>query len=102
MNTEATSDVNKHTFQEEVCTAFDFLMQNWLKISRDPKTTEAILTTLVPMISLLPEQQDSERIVKLIPVCLNLSKKRNVRLAAVRLVLYLFGICLSLWKSILI
>lgn len=106
MNTEATSDVNKHTFQEEVCTAFDFLMQNWLKISRDPKTTEAILTTLVPMISLLPEQQDSERIVKLIPVCLNFSKKRNVRLAAVRLVLYLyfyiFGIYLSLWKSILI
>lgn len=81
---EAASDVNKHTFQEEICTAFDFLMQNWLKTSRDPKTTEAILTTLAPMISLLPEQQDSERIVKLIPVCLNLSKKRNVRLGAVR------------------
>lgn len=76
--------INKQTFVEEICSVFDFLTYNWLKTSRDSKSTEAILTTLVPMVSLLPVQQDSERIVKLIPVCLSLCKKQNTRLAAVR------------------
>ena len=85
MNGEDSSlGINKQTFVEEICSVFDFLINNWLKTSRDSKSTEAILTTLVPMVSLLPVQQDSERIVKLIPVCLNLCRKQNVRLAAVR------------------
>jgi len=85
MNGEDSSlGINKQTFIEEICSVFDFLINNWLKTSRDFKSTEAILTTLVPMVSLLPVQQDSERIVKLIPVCLNLCRKQNVRLAAVR------------------
>ncbi|KYN02585.1 PREDICTED: maestro heat-like repeat-containing protein family member 1 [Cyphomyrmex costatus] len=78
--------INKQTFVEEICSVFDFLINNWLKTSRDSKSTEAILTTLVPMVSLLPVQQDSERIVKLIPICLNLCRKQNIRLAAVRVV----------------
>lgn len=76
--------IKKQTFVEEICSVFDFLINNWLKTSRDSKSTEAILTTLVPIVSLLPVQQDSERIVKLTPVCLNLCRKQNVRLAAVR------------------
>ncbi|KAG5339130.1 MROH1 protein, partial [Acromyrmex heyeri] len=87
MNGEDSSlGINKQTFVEEICSVFDFLINNWLKTSRDSKSTEAILTTLVPMVSLLPVQQDSERIVKLIPVCLNLCRKQNVRLAAVRVI----------------
>ncbi|KAG5305866.1 MROH1 protein, partial [Pseudoatta argentina] len=87
MNGEDSSlGINKQTFVEEICSVFDFLINNWLKTSRNSKSTEAILTTLVPMVSLLPVQQDSERIVKLIPVCLNLCRKQNVRLAAVRVI----------------
>ncbi|EGI58311.1 PREDICTED: maestro heat-like repeat-containing protein family member 1 [Acromyrmex echinatior] len=87
MNGEDSSlGINKQTFVEEICSVFDFLINNWLKTSRDSKSTEAILTTLVPMVSLLPVQQDSERIVKLIPVCLNLCRKQNVRLVAVRVI----------------
>ncbi|KAL6261907.1 hypothetical protein P5V15_006990 [Pogonomyrmex californicus] len=81
---DSTMEINKQTFVEEICSIFDFLMHNWLKTSRDSKSTEIILTTFVPMISLLPAQQNSERIVKLIPVCLNLCRKQNIRLAAVR------------------
>lgn len=81
---DASLGINKQTFVEEISSVFDFLTSNWLKTSRDSKSTEAILTTLVPMVSLLPMQQDSERIVKLIPVCLSLCKKPNTRLAAVR------------------
>jgi len=85
MNGEDSSlGIHKQTFVEEICSVFDFLTYNWLKTSRDSKSTEAILTTLVPMVSLLPVEQDSERIVKLVPVCLSLCKKQSIRLAAVR------------------
>ncbi|XP_012526722.2 maestro heat-like repeat-containing protein family member 1 isoform X1 [Monomorium pharaonis] len=84
MNGDSTLGINKQTFVDEICSVFDFLTHNWLKTSRDSKSTEAILMTLVPMVSLLPAQQDSERIVKLIPICLSLCRKQNVRLAAVR------------------
>lgn len=82
---DSTLGINKQTFMEEVCSVFDFLTHNWLKTSRDSKSIEAILTTLVPMVSLLPMQQDGERIIKLIPVCLSLCKKQNIRLAAVKI-----------------
>jgi len=85
MNEEDSSlGIHKQTFIEEICSVFDFLTYNWLKTSRDSKSTEAILTTLVPMVSLLPVEQDNERIVKLVPVCLSLCKKQSIRLAAVR------------------
>lgn len=81
---DAAPEINKDKYKEEICSAFDFLSHNWLKTSRDCKTIVAILTALVPMISLLPQELDSERIVKLIPICLNLCRKQDVRLAAVR------------------
>lgn len=84
MNGDLTLGINKQTFVDEICSVFDFLTFNWLKTSRDSQSTEAILMALVPMVPLLPMQQDSERIVKLIPVCLSLCRKQNIRLAAVR------------------
>lgn len=85
MNTENTTpEINRQTYQEEMCSVFDILTYNWLKASRDSKSIETILTALVPMVPLLPLEQDDERIVKLIPVCLNLSKKKSVRLPAVK------------------
>lgn len=81
---ETTLGINRQTFVEEISSVFDFLTHNWLKTSRDSISTEAILTTLAPMVSLLSVQQDDERIVKLIPVCLSLCRKQNIRLAAVR------------------
>lgn len=53
-------------------------------MSRDLKTTEAVLTALVPMMPLLPQEIVNENIVKLLPVCLNLCKKQTIRLAAVK------------------
>lgn len=79
-----TTEINSHTYQEEMYSVFDILTYNWLKMSRDFKTTEAILTALVPMIPLLPQEVVSENIVKLVPVCLSLCKKQAVRLAAVK------------------
>lgn len=85
MNPEVlVPEINKQMFEEEICSVCDFLMHNWLKTSRDFNSIEAILNALVSIISLLSEQQDNERIIKLIPVCLNLSKKSNIRLASVR------------------
>lgn len=85
MNTKDTSpEISKESFKEEICSAFDLLVHVWLKTSRNFKSTDAILTTLVPMIPLLPEGEHSDRIMKLVPVCLNLCKRQNVRLAAVR------------------
>lgn len=81
---ESTLGINKQTFVEEISSVFDFLTHNWLKTSRDSVSTEAILRTLAPMVPLLPVQQDEERIIKLIPVCLSLCRKQNIRLAAVR------------------
>lgn len=79
-----TAEINSHTYQEEIYSVFDILTHNWLKMLRDFKTTEAILTALVPMIPLLPQEVVSEDIVKLVPVCLNLCKKQTIRLAAVK------------------
>lgn len=85
MNAENKSpEVNKEKYKEEICSIFDFFTHNWLKTSRDVKSIEAILTALVSMIPLLPQELDSERIIKLVPVCLNLCKKQDVRGAAVR------------------
>lgn len=85
MNTEDTApEINKETYKEEICSVFDFLTNNWLKTSRDPQSIEAILTVLVPMIPLLPQELDSDRVIKLIPVCLTLCKKQDVRLATVK------------------
>lgn len=85
MNAEAlVPEINKQTFEEEICSVCDFLMHNWLKTSRDFNSIEAILNALVSIISLLSEQQDNERIIRLIPICLNLSKKSNIRLASIR------------------
>ncbi|XP_077256814.1 maestro heat-like repeat-containing protein family member 1 [Temnothorax americanus] len=81
---DSSLGITKQTFVEEICSVFDFLTHNWLKTSRDFKSTETILMAFVPMVPLLPVQQDSDRIVKLIPVCLSLCKKQNLRLAAVR------------------
>ncbi|KAL0107180.1 hypothetical protein PUN28_015596 [Cardiocondyla obscurior] len=81
---DASLGINKQTFVEEICSVFDFLTHNWLKTSRDNKSTDAILTTLVPMVPMLPVQQDAERIVKLIPMCLSFCRKQNLRLAAVK------------------
>lgn len=78
------SEFNKQTFGEDICSACDILMHDWLKTSRDSKSMEAILTALGSIISLQFEQQDSERIIRLIPICLNLSKKSKIRLAAVK------------------
>lgn len=78
------SEFNKQTFEEDICCACNILMNNWLKTSRDSESTEAILTALVSIIPLQSEQQDSERIIKLIPICLNFSRKSNIRLAAVK------------------
>lgn len=85
MNTEnATPEINRQTYQEEMCSVFNILICNWLKTSRDCKSIETILTALVPMVPLLPVEQDDERIVKLIPICLSLCRKKSVRLAAVK------------------
>lgn len=92
MNTENTTpEINRQTYQEEMCSVFDILTYNWLKASRDSKSIETILTALVPMVPLLPLEQDDERIVKLIPVCLNLSKKKSVRLPAVKVLAVLLN-----------
>lgn len=80
----SVSEINKQTFEEEICSMCDFLMHNWLKTSRDFNSMQAILNALVYIITLLSEQQNSERIIKLIPICLNLSKKSNIRLASVK------------------
>lgn len=77
-------EINKQMFEEEICSICDFLMHNWLRTSRDFNSTYAILNALVYIITLLSEQENSERIIKLIPLCLNLSKKSNIRLASVK------------------
>lgn len=92
MNAEAlVPEINKQTFEEEICSVCDFLMHNWLKTSRDFNSIEAILNALVSIISLLSEQQDNERIIRLIPICLNLSKKSNIRLASIRVLAVLLN-----------
>ncbi|KMQ97699.1 heat repeat-containing protein 7a [Lasius niger] len=85
------SEFNKQTFGEDICSACDILMHDWLKTSRDSKSMEAILTALGSIISLQFEQQDSERIIRLIPICLNLSKKSKIRLAAVNVLAVLLN-----------
>jgi len=85
MNIEnATPEINRQTYQEEICNVFDILVYNWLKVSRDNKSIESFLTALIPMIPLLPLEQDNDRIVKLIPVCLNLCRKKSIRLVAIK------------------
>ncbi|EZA49279.1 HEAT repeat-containing protein 7A [Ooceraea biroi] len=92
MNSEnATPEINRQTYQEEMCSVFDMLTYNWLKASRDYKTTDTILTALVSMVPLLPLEQDDERVVKLIPMCLNLCRKKSVRLAAVKVLAVLLS-----------
>lgn len=48
---------------------------------------EAVLSAIVYMIPLLPQEVDCERITKLTPMLLNFCKKVNTRLAAVRYVI---------------
>ncbi|XP_029176005.1 LOW QUALITY PROTEIN: maestro heat-like repeat-containing protein family member 1 [Nylanderia fulva] len=84
-------EFNKQTFEEDIYCAYNILMNNWLKTSRDSESIEAILTALVSIIPLQSEQQDSERIIRLIPICLNLSKKSTTRLAAVKVLAVLLN-----------
>ncbi|KAG7209580.1 hypothetical protein KM043_011242 [Ampulex compressa] len=85
MNAElgTSPEITKETYKEEICTSFDVLAYNWLKVSRDNKVADAVLTALVPMIPLLPSELNNECILKLIPVLLNFCKRSNTRLGAV-------------------
>lgn len=84
INENMESEINKQTYNEEICSVFDIFTCNWLKTVRDFKSTEAVLMALVPMIPLLPHEIDNEKNTKLIPICLSLCKKQQVRLAAVK------------------
>ncbi|KAI4498116.1 hypothetical protein M0802_006940 [Mischocyttarus mexicanus] len=86
LNIEKNSspEINKETFKEEICSAFDILTFTWIKTAKDYKGVEAVLSAIVHMIPLLPQEIDCERIVKLMPVLLSFCKKTNTRLGAVR------------------
>ncbi|XP_015183266.1 PREDICTED: maestro heat-like repeat-containing protein family member 1 [Polistes dominula] len=86
LNTEknASPEISKETFKEEICSAFDVLTFTWIKTAKDYKGVEAVLSAIVHMIPLLPQEVDCERIVKLTPMLLNFCKKPNTRLGAVR------------------
>lgn len=77
-------EINKQMFEEDICSIYDFLMQNWLKTSRDVDTIQTILNALGYIIILLSEQMNSERFIKLLPICLNLSKKSSIRLSSLK------------------
>nr|XP_050863894.1 maestro heat-like repeat-containing protein family member 1 [Vespula vulgaris] len=81
---DSSPEISKETFKEEICSAFDILTFNWIKTSKDYKGVEAVLSAIVYMIPLLPQEVDCERIIKLTPILLNFCKKVNTRLAAVR------------------
>ncbi|XP_046813255.1 maestro heat-like repeat-containing protein family member 1 [Vespa crabro] len=84
LDKDSSPEISKETFKEEICSAFDILTFNWIKTSKDCKSVEAVLSAIVYMIPLLPQEVDCERIIKLTPMLLNFCKKVNTRLAAVR------------------
>ncbi|KAK2577321.1 hypothetical protein KPH14_003451 [Odynerus spinipes] len=84
MEKGSSPEITKETYKEEICSAFDILSFNWLKTSKDYKGVDAVLSAIVFMVPLLPQEVDCERIMKLTPMLLNFCKKANTRLAAVR------------------
>ncbi|XP_046485809.1 maestro heat-like repeat-containing protein family member 1 isoform X1 [Neodiprion pinetum] len=78
------SNIGKDLFDTEMLLAYDTLAHTWLPASRDHVTTQAIVTAIGPISTLLPPDPQGRRLAKLLPTLLNMCKRSNLRLAATR------------------
>ncbi|XP_066601131.1 maestro heat-like repeat-containing protein family member 1 [Prorops nasuta] len=84
INSDSLHELTRETFKEEFSLAFEILMYEWSRLSKDYKLIDAILVAATPMISLLPKETHNGHLPKLVPMFLNFCKKPRHRSSATK------------------
>ncbi|XP_024939150.1 maestro heat-like repeat-containing protein family member 1 isoform X2 [Cephus cinctus] len=83
--------ITNDSFNSEISSVYDVLTHNWIRSSRDGNVIESVLTSIGPMLPLLPKEAEKRQTVKLIPMLLTICKRSHVRLAATRVLAMLLN-----------